>query len=178
MHTWVASLCFLKGFICSWFCGHFIKNAHTSPCLLFNPSHLDLLVLCSAIPATHWLTWLPWVTPCPPHIPPSAPALRPQKVLCRCWCFYSLKLAVLRDSCRKWKIIDISRVKEEKEHSSQLVISIKTVVICGYEISLELNAVHSSRECRSSWGEEPFTQVNLCMHLKYELLSSMEIWTS
>lgn len=107
----------------------------------------------------------------PAHLTPhrlGTPALRPQKILYTCGCFCSLKLAVLLNSCRKWKIIGISRAEEEKEHSSPLIISITTVVICRYGISLKLNAVHSTvnPEYKSSWGEEPFKQVNLHMHLK------------
>ena len=167
----------VKDFVFSWFLHH-LKNMCTLPCLLHSHSRSDHLVHCSAIP-----TPLDYPGPSasfPSHLTPhrvGTPALCPQKILYICGCFYSLKISVLLHRSRKWKIIGISRGKEEKEYSSPLIIIIVTVVIGRYGISLQLNAVHSSvnPESKSSWGGEPFKQANLHMHLNWDWLSFMDI---
>lgn len=119
------------------------------------PASIILAPLCPSLPTSHPTGWV-------------AQLLVLRKSSVPMGVFIAWSLLSLLNSYRKWQIVGISRVEEEKEHSSPLIISVITVVICRYEINLKLNAVHSSvnPECKSSWGEEPFQQVNLHVHLK------------
>lgn len=75
----------------------------------------------------------------------SSHPTHPQEILCTHRCFYSLKLDVLQNGNEKWKIIEISTVKEGRE---QLMKSIIAVVICRYKISFKFNG---NPKCKSSW---------------------------
>lgn len=104
MHMWVECLCFCERFhlqLIPWPPPKYPHFAFFATQLqTFGP--LGPLWCYSLTPC---LSGLPWVTPGPPHTPPSISTPHPQEILCTHGCFYSLKLDVLQNSYKNWKIM-------------------------------------------------------------------------